>query len=196
MDAAPATYGFQLRVLLGGGVPEEQFDDGPVVKFDVTDIPAPPVEIPKPPPKRGIPWWVFLVAGLIALVVIGGIVAFVLTRPKPSTLTVVTVVINDNGFNATPAEFSQHVIGVSPVPADFAGTGPPGKSVTLNAGDYEVREDGKANYLQAFTGDCKGVIGSGEAKTCFVTNNDWFIIFPPIILPVPFDPIPLPVQKL
>src|SRR3954452_18568779 len=79
MDAAPATYGFQLRVLLGGGVPEEQFDDGPLVKFDVTEIPAQPPPPPPPPAKRGIPWWVFLIAGLIVLVVIGGIVAFVLT---------------------------------------------------------------------------------------------------------------------
>src|SRR3954453_429337 len=63
MDAPPATYGFQVRVLLGGGVPEEQFDDGPPVKFDVEEIPTePPVVVP---PKRGIPWWVFLVLGLI-----------------------------------------------------------------------------------------------------------------------------------
>jgi hypothetical protein len=73
------TYSFQLRTLLGGGVPEEDYDDSPSVSFKV---PEPPKE---PPPKKPFPWWILLViaAIVIAIIVIGGIV-FVVTRPGPS----------------------------------------------------------------------------------------------------------------
>jgi hypothetical protein len=78
-DAAPGEYAFQLRTLLGGGVPEEDYDDSPSVSFVVPEPPKPP------PPKKPFPWWILLViaAIVIAIIVIGGIV-FVATRPGAS----------------------------------------------------------------------------------------------------------------
>jgi hypothetical protein len=72
------TYGFRLRMLLGGGVPEEQFDDSPTVKYLVE-------KGDELPPKKPFPWWIVIVAALIALVVIG-VTIYVLV-PKPPVPT-------------------------------------------------------------------------------------------------------------
>jgi hypothetical protein len=82
MDAPAGSYSIQLRTLLGGGVPEEDFDDGPAVSFEVPEPPAPP---PPPPPKKPFPWWILAViaAIVVAVIVIAGIV-FVVTRPGAS----------------------------------------------------------------------------------------------------------------
>src|SRR5262245_16300843 len=78
-DAPPGSYAFQLRTLLGGGVPEEDFDDSPSVSFTVPEPPAPP---PPPPPKKPFPWWILLVIGAIVLaVIVIGAIVFVVTRP-------------------------------------------------------------------------------------------------------------------
>jgi hypothetical protein len=78
-DAPPGDYSFVLRTLLGGGVPEEDFDDSPSISFEIPEPPAPP---PPPPPKKPFPWWILLVIGaiVVAVIVIAGIV-FVATRP-------------------------------------------------------------------------------------------------------------------
>jgi hypothetical protein len=83
-EAPPGTYSFLLRTLLGGGVPEEDFDDSPSVSFEIPEPPPPPP--PPPPPKKPFPWWILLVIGAIvlAVVVIAGIV-FVVTRPPAAT---------------------------------------------------------------------------------------------------------------
>jgi hypothetical protein len=82
-DAPPGSYSFLLRTLLGGGVPEEDFDDSPSVSFTVPEPPAPP---PPPPPKKPFPWWILLVIGgiVLAVIVIGAIV-FVVTRPPEAS---------------------------------------------------------------------------------------------------------------
>lgn len=95
-EVPAGTYGFVLRVLLGGGVPEEEYDDGPVVTCEIQDTP-PPVVVPPPPPKP-VPWWVFAVAGVAALLVIGAIVFLLLRRPPTPP-----------GPTITPAEAVNHV---------------------------------------------------------------------------------------
>lgn len=69
---------FRLRMLLGGGVPEEQFDDGPDVLFEVPAIPAPP---PPPPARR--PWWIVVVAAAVALFILAGVGGFLAMRGRP-----------------------------------------------------------------------------------------------------------------
>jgi hypothetical protein len=80
-DAPPGTYSFRLRVLLAGGVPEEDFDDGPSVSFEVVAPPA--VDPQEPPPKKPFPWWIVVVAGAIAVGVLG-VAAFVLLNQQPA----------------------------------------------------------------------------------------------------------------
>jgi hypothetical protein len=76
--AAPGSYSFVLRTMLVRGVPEEDFDDSPEVRFEVAPGPVAPA-----PPKR-FPWWIVLVvAAILAVIVLAGI-AFVLSRPGPS----------------------------------------------------------------------------------------------------------------
>jgi hypothetical protein len=121
-SAAPGRYGFVLRVLLGGGVPEEDFDDSPLVTFSVPEplpIPTtPPPPVP-PPPAKKFPWWIVIVAAVIALIVIVGIVAFILTRPKPdlaietllltNPTTLGIEVINQGDADAGPFELRMTV---------------------------------------------------------------------------------------
>jgi hypothetical protein len=95
-EAAPGRYGFVLRVLLGGGIPEEDYDDSPLVTFVVPEpppIPTTPPPLP-PPPKRKFPWWILVVAAVVALIVVAGIITFILTRPKPD-LAIETLLLTD-----------------------------------------------------------------------------------------------------
>ena len=101
MDAAPATYGFQVRVLLGGGVPEEQFDDGPLVKFDVEEIPDKP-QPPTPTPKKPFPWWIVaIIVGAIAALLIGVAIWFFVIRKPPLTGDDVRIVSSTPGTGTT-----------------------------------------------------------------------------------------------
>jgi hypothetical protein len=79
-DAPPGDCSFRLRILLGGGVPEEDFDDSQSVSFTV---PEPPLSVP-PPPKKPFPWWILLVIGAILALIALAVVGFVLTRPGAS----------------------------------------------------------------------------------------------------------------
>jgi hypothetical protein len=285
-EVKAGTYGFQLRMLLGGGVPEEQYDDSTIVHYDVTDKPPPPP--PPPPPKKGIPWWVFLIIGIVVLAVIGGIVAFILTRPQPTSLTLEVSMKNDNGGSATaaewtvkadgpttfsgpgttkspagfqpgeytlsqtggasgytaspwdchgtkqtgskvtldagqtalctivlddqlsqlkvvsvvmnndgvssavPGDFLMHVTGTAPTPANFAGSAPPGTTVTIGSGTFDVKEDlptGKGLYLVTLTGECSGVMAPGQTKSCTVVNDDFFFW-----IPIDLEPIEINVR--
>lgn len=76
---APGRYGFRLRVLLAGGVPEEQYDDSPVVDFEVPAAEE-PVLVPEPP-KRPFPWWIVAVVGGVAAVIVIAAVLFVMLSP-------------------------------------------------------------------------------------------------------------------
>jgi hypothetical protein len=198
-EMAAGTYGFRLRMLLGGGVPEEQFDDGPTVKYTVSKIEEPPPP-PPPPPKKPFPWWIVaVIVAVIAIIVIGGIVAFVVTRPKTGTIVVITRVINDNGRSAAATDFSQHVLRDSASLADFAGAAEPGVSKTITVGQYQVTQDPLVNYGTSFSADCTGELAEGQTKTCTVANNDFQIIVPTcppicIFIPPVFPPIVEPIN--
>jgi len=191
--SAPATmpsgsYGIQLRVLLSGGVPEEQYDDGPVVTYKVEDAKAPGGDV-KVPAKRTIPWIAIAIVGVVvALVVIGGIVAFIATRPKPTaTVTVFTQVTNDSGFSATAGEFTQRISAGGATQTINGSTS--GVPVTVIAGEYIVRQDPKNNYSTTFSGNCAGTLTAGQSTSCTVFNDDFFFIFLPPIIFQTFEPV-------
>jgi hypothetical protein len=120
-DAPAGPVRFRLRMLLGGGVPEEQFDDGPEVIFDVAPAPT----TPTPPPRR--PWWIVALVGVILVVVIG-IGAFLATRggpgatpsPSPPGVPDLTVDVRvRGGFPSREAVFFVRNVGTGDVPRSF-----------------------------------------------------------------------------
>jgi hypothetical protein len=82
VDVAAGVYSYRFRVVLGGGVPEEQFNDGPRSRVTVL-----PIAVPPPAPKP-FPWWIVAVAAVLIVLVGGGIVwALRPTSPPTPTLT-------------------------------------------------------------------------------------------------------------
>jgi hypothetical protein len=75
-----STYAFLLRSIVAGGIPEEDYGDSPVVRFEVPPLPAEPrPQEPVPAPRRS-PWpWIAL-ALAIALIAVLAIVAFAYLR--------------------------------------------------------------------------------------------------------------------
>ena len=63
--------------------------------------------------------------------------------------------------------------GGDPSPASFAGGGPPGRSVTLDPGEYDIGITPRDGYvITAFSAGCSGTIAAGETKTCTITADD------------------------
>lgn len=113
---------FRLRMLLGGGVPEEQFDDSPEVRFEVPEVPVPP---PPPPARR--PWWIVVVAAVV-LLILAGVGGFLATRggpgatpsPSPPGVPDLTVDVRVRGrFPSREAVFFVRNIGTGDVQRPF-----------------------------------------------------------------------------
>lgn len=88
-----------------------------------------------------------------------------------SSLTVVKVIVNDNGGNNVISDF--HLF----VDDGFVSTEvASGATSTIPAGTYSVTETGVGGYVASFSGDCdingNVTLGVGEHKTCVLTNND------------------------
>ena len=87
-------------------------------------------------------------------------------------LKVVKNVINNDLGTLVPGDFTINVIGINAIPNSFPGEGPPGTTVTLDAGSYSVIETPVIGYTPIYSPDCNGVISIGEKKTCTITNDD------------------------
>ena len=87
-------------------------------------------------------------------------------------LIIIKHVVNDNGGTASASDFTINVSGNNPSPSSFDGVDDPGTQVYLNAGSYNVTEDGLAEYAATFSADCTGSISIGGYKECTITNDD------------------------
>ena len=91
-------------------------------------------------------------------------------------LTVVKHVVNNNGGNASAANWTMNVAG--PSASSFAGAESPGVTKDVGAGSYTVTETGgpASGYALSYSGDCnaQGQVSlvAGESKTCILTNDD------------------------
>jgi hypothetical protein len=154
---ATGTYGFQLRVLLSGGVPEEQYDDGPMVSFTVVETKLPQGDA-KVPVKRNINWLIVGI-GVVAAIVLIGAIAFVLLRepdpvvngvdvalPPNATINLDTATVNGSGpdllyhsnffidpISGIPISLGQLLIPTNPATIVFVGTTAPGRKGCLAA---------------------------------------------------------------
>ena len=92
-------------------------------------------------------------------------------REKTAELTVVKMVTNDNGGNNQVSDFHLFVDDgfVSDEILSWATT-------TLPIGSYSVSETGVSGYVGTFSGDCDSdgtvTLNEGDAKTCYITNDD------------------------
>ncbi|PIP17182.1 MAG: hypothetical protein COX44_01285, partial [Candidatus Portnoybacteria bacterium CG23_combo_of_CG06-09_8_20_14_all_37_13] len=102
----------------------------------------------------------------------GSATCIITNNDQAGTLTVIKHVINDNGGNKVAGDFDITVIGNSPSPASFDGVESPGTTVTLNAGLYNVTENGHDGYSDSYSTDCTGTMTIGGSKTCTITNDD------------------------
>jgi Prealbumin-like fold domain len=91
--------------------------------------------------------------------------------PTTATLTVIKIV-SGNATNTTPSNFTMHVTGNNPTPANFAGSNGTGTDVTLGPGTFSVTETGPtSSFNTTTTGDCSGTITAGQHLSCTITNT-------------------------
>lgn len=91
---------------------------------------------------------------------------------QPGHLIVKKHVINDNTGTMNAADFTMYINGNYPSPNYFQGS-EDGIDVTIYPGWYSVEEYYYySQYIGSSSGDCSGVINSGETKTCTITNDD------------------------
>ena len=89
------------------------------------------------------------------------------------TLTVIKNVINDNGGEAAPSDFTMVVTNSLFEPqTSFAGSSE-GTTITIDAGETVVTEDKPQTYMgDGGKGDCNFTAESGMDYTCTITNDD------------------------
>ena len=93
---------------------------------------------------------------------------------NPPKLMVVKQVVNDDGGNAVPGDFTMNVSGGA-TPSSFPGQVAPGTTVNFpDTATYAVTESGlPMGYTQTnATTDCTGTIQPDATKTCTITNDD------------------------
>ncbi len=93
-------------------------------------------------------------------------------------LNVQTDVINDNGGNWNPSDFTTFVKlrGSDITGSPTVGKAAPGETFTVNPGQYNVSVAPYEKYTSSYSGDCDSdgnvTLADQETKTCLITNND------------------------
>ncbi|MFH5835117.1 ice-binding family protein [Proteiniclasticum sp. C24MP] len=98
------------------------------------------------------------------------------TQNQSATLHVIKMVVNRNGRTAVSEDFSVHVLkdGLDVSGSPDAGMETPGRTYTLEAGNYVVTEEPVEGYEASFSGDStdgKVTLSPGEEKTVIITNT-------------------------
>jgi hypothetical protein len=90
------------------------------------------------------------------------------TTPTNTTLTVIKIVSGNT--TATPSNFTMHVTGNNPTPANFEGSST-GIVVTLDPGPFSVTETASPNFTTSFSSNCGGTIRAGQHLSCTIINT-------------------------
>jgi hypothetical protein len=90
--------------------------------------------------------------------------------PTPTTATLTVIKVVAGNTTATPANFTIHVTGNNPIPADFNGSAT-GTDVTLSPSTFNVTETASPNFTTTFSSECSGNITAGQHLTCTITNT-------------------------
>jgi hypothetical protein len=90
--------------------------------------------------------------------------------PTPTTATLTVIKIVTGTTTAKPSNFTMHVSGFNPKPANFAGSAD--TEVTLSPGTFSVTETPPSpNFITSLSSECSGTIAAGQHLTCTVTNK-------------------------
>jgi len=122
---------------------------------------------------------------------VGDVITAPSCAPTTATLHIIKTVVNSFAGTASSSDFSMHVklAGVDVLGSPTNGSSTSGTLYTLSFGTYVVSENTTTTYTQAFSGACDAsgsvTLGSGDDKTCTVTNSD---IAPPTPAPVVVTP--------
>jgi len=100
--------------------------------------------------------------------------------PKPTDpskvgfLLISTNVINDNGGNKQPSDFTINILGTPAFPSSFkAASSKMIQVVAVSEGQYSVSVDNSVAGYQTFLQfECQGQINPNEIKTCLIKLND------------------------
>jgi hypothetical protein len=91
--------------------------------------------------------------------------------PTPTTATLTVTKVVSGNTATTPSQFTIHVAGNNPNPANFLGSDT-GIDVTLDPGAFNVTETRPtSNFDTTTTSDCSGTIRAGQHLSCTVINN-------------------------
>ena len=91
----------------------------------------------------------------------------------PPELTIIVQVVNDDGGTAAADDWTIVVTADNPSDNGFPGAGPPGTTITIDAGSYSVgTTDVPAGYEESLSGDCAGDLDVGESAVCTITADD------------------------
>ena len=95
----------------------------------------------------------------------------IFVKPSLPVLKVIKEVINQGGGTGKPSDFTISVSGNNPSPHSFRGNSDTGTIVKLQPGRYNVTESGPTGYSSNYSSDCSGIMSSGQAKNCTITNK-------------------------
>ena len=84
-------------------------------------------------------------------------------------LIVTKKVINEDGGDKKPSDFTITIHSNEPSPTSFPGSSS-GITVKLQMGMYSITETGPSGYNSSLSGDCSGGMMSVETKKCTITN--------------------------
>ena len=96
-----------------------------------------------------------------------------------SGVIIVQTIVNNNGTNKNPNDFTMHVSGSGPLTqgvtcsstlCNFPGSAA-GVVVSVTPGAYSVSGDVVSGFSQTLSGQCTGTIAGGEVRTCTITNT-------------------------
>ena len=92
--------------------------------------------------------------------------------PNVPTLTVIKLVVNDDGGSAVAGDWKMDISGANVSSTGFVGV-ESGVTVSLDAGAYNISESGgPSGYAMTLSADCSGHISAGDVLTCTVTSDD------------------------
>jgi len=92
-------------------------------------------------------------------------------EPWNPDLGILYVIKDVLGGTALAGDFMIYVSGNNPSLTSFPGEGSPGTTVMLGPGVYSVSESTSSDYITLLSDDCANTIGTGEIKTCTITNT-------------------------